>query len=104
MLVQHMHQHVMVSALSCENIVVQMFDFQQALACAENSAGIRCLLCWKLRFDGNCCMPNYMCLLGADRKHRVVQVDGTQSMEEVFKSIDKHLTKLAESGSHALAA
>lgn len=34
----------------------------------------------------------------------MVQVDGTQSMDDVFKSIDKHLTKLAESGSHAVAA
>ena len=33
-----------------------------------------------------------------------LQVDGTQSMEDVFSSIDKHLCKLAESGSHALAA
>ncbi|KAL3130280.1 hypothetical protein ABBQ38_008112 [Trebouxia sp. C0009 RCD-2024] len=30
----------------------------------------------------------------------LVEVDGTQSMEEVFDSIDKHLTKLAESRSH----
>ena len=36
------------------------------------------------------CLTSFVCL----------QVDGTQSMEEVFNSIDKHLTKLAESRSH----
>ena len=33
-----------------------------------------------------------------------MQVDGTQSMSEVFESIDKHLVKLAENENHALAA
>jgi len=34
----------------------------------------------------------------------VLQVDGTQSMDDVFSAIDEHLSKLSESRSHALAA
>ena len=34
----------------------------------------------------------------------VLQVDGTQSMDDVFSAIDEHLSKLSESRNHALAA
>ena len=40
------------------------------------------------------------CLTCAD----VVQIDGTKSMDEVFSSIDHHLSKLSESRKHAIAA
>lgn len=33
----------------------------------------------------------------------MVQVDGTQTMEQVFDSIDKHLVKLADNTSQVLA-
>lgn len=33
-----------------------------------------------------------------------VEVDGTQSMDDVFAAIDEHLSKLADSRSHAIAA
>ncbi len=36
--------------------------------------------------------------------YSVLQVDGTQSMDDVFSAIDEHLSKLSESRSHALAA
>lgn len=36
--------------------------------------------------------------------HLVLQVDGTQNMEEVFNSIDKHLVKLADSTNQVVAS
>ena len=34
----------------------------------------------------------------------LLQIDGTKSMDEVFSAIDKHLSKLSHSSSHAIAA
>lgn len=41
---------------------------------------------------------------GKLRVFDMVQVDGTQSMDDVFAAIDEHLSKLADSRSHAIAA
>ena len=57
-----------------------------------------CGLCTHVRI----CIP-YVCHLSTRHVH-VLQVDGTQSMDDVFSAIDEHLSKLSESRSHALAA